>query len=349
MDFKNLDDINDGNKKYLELNNEGQNLNDIKSDFFITENKEEKNSRNKIKENYDEKIKLVKHIIDSSIDNDAFDGYVVKNKRYTTVELINKINSKENSYSFEKNNLCKRPFPLLKFISSRKCKNNSNRLIANILLRERDILLENQKNMIKHKFINKTQQNLIYKKFPKINNKSYSIFNNIDNNKTNNLYFFEHYMNNSNNNKYIKTYQNNSFTQHKGIKDYNIRFKNIRKIKNSFNNGALFNISKNNNDSNINNCDNYKESNQSKDIISDIKLKNNNITTLANKSISLESHNAISNNIEIINKRKFRINNLNNYSKNIQFFRPFDNIIKYISNQKINKSITKFKGDFKLI
>ena len=349
MDFKNLDGINDTNKKYKELNIESQNLNDIKSDFFITGNKEEKNTRNKINENYDEKIKLVKDIIDSSFDNDVFDGYVVKNKRYTTVELINKISSKENSYSFEKNKLCKRPFPLLKFISSRKCKNNSNRLMANILLRERDILLKNQKNMIKHKFFNKTQQNMIYKKFPIINTKSHSISNNIDNNKANNLYFFEHYMNNSNNNKYIKTYQNNSFTKNKEIKDYNIRFKNIRKIKNTFNNGTVFNISKNNNDSNINNCDNLMENNQSKDIISNVKLKNNNIAKFANKSISLESHNAISNNIEIINKRKFRINNLNNYSKNIQLFRPFDNIIKYISNQKVNKNLTKFKGDFKLI
>ena len=349
MDLKNLDDINDTTNKYIDLNIEKQNLNDIKSNFFITGNKEEKYSRNKVNEIYDKKVKLVKDIIDSSIDNDVFDGYIVKNKRYTTFELINKISSTENSYSFEKNKLCKRPFPLLKFISSRKCKNNSNRLIANILLRERDILLNNQKQMIKHKLINKTQQNMLYKKFPIIKYKSHSISNNRNNNKTNNLYFLEHYMNNSNNNKYIKTFQNNSFTQKKGIKDYNIRFKNIRKIKNSFNNGTLFNISNNNNDSNINNCDNFMENNQSKDIISKINLKNNNIAKFINKSINLESHNAISNNIEIINKRKFRINNLNNYSKNIQLFRPFDNIIKYISNQTINKNLTKFKGDFKLI
>jgi len=346
MDFKPLEDINNGNKGNIELNNESQNLNDIKNDFFITGNKEEKNSRNKANENVEKKIKLVKDIIDSSIDNDPFDGYVVQNRRYTTYELINKISSKDNSYYFEQNKLCKKPFPLLKFISSRKCKNNSNRLIANILYKERDILPKNQNNMLKYKLINKTQQNIIYKKFPVINNnKSHSVFNNIDNNKTNNLYFFEHYMNN-NNNKYIKTYQNNSLSKNKRIKDYNTRFKNIRKMENSFNNDTLFNISKNNNDSNINN---YMENNESKDKISNIKLKNNNIMKFPNKSISLESHNAISNNIGIINKRKFRINNLNNYSKNIQLFRPFDNIIKYISNQTINKNLTKFQGDFKLI
>ena len=99
-----------------------------------------------------------------------YDGYACFRKRPTINYLLRKFDKKDNKTIFEKHKLCKKPYPLIKFLSNRKSPNHSKHLITDMLSAEFKELSIQQKNDINYK--NYIKPINLYKiKYPEINNK----------------------------------------------------------------------------------------------------------------------------------------------------------------------------------
>ena len=102
-----------------------------------------------------EKIKYIHRIIKNSNHKDSFDFLAVKRRTYSLGYLIRQFDVGEKSKSFEENNICKMPYPLLYCISNRKLENNSSNLLAKILRSENKNLSKQQENEIKNSIYSK--------------------------------------------------------------------------------------------------------------------------------------------------------------------------------------------------
>ncbi len=300
-----------------------------------------------------DKIKFIQKIIKNSIHKEPFDFLAVKRKRYSLGYLIRQFDLTEKSKSFEENNICKTPYPLLYCISNRKLGNNSSNLMAKILSQDNRKLSKKQENVIKNSHYSKIFNTDISKLIKhKIRSKSsiknfsrYIHMNNNNNiNNTNNTNSNITNISNNDNfpflNKYIKS----------KVNTYNYEY--LQRNNNNYPNSMEFfsrrKFNKNNLKKNIkrwnstyamgiNGSDNIIERN--------IKSKNlqNNIDTFKNKTVSLNNHRNNIRNKSIINERRnkiideFIIRKRNNKSDP-----RINEIIKDISHLKFNNQLKPF-------
>ena len=116
--------------------------------------------KNKIINNeMNDKIELIKNMIKNHSIKQPYDGYAIKSKKFTIEYLLQKSIEKENKAIFEKNNLCKTNYPLIKFLSNRKMKNRTKKLLLQMLNTEYGELTKEERNTIKYesykrKFVN---------------------------------------------------------------------------------------------------------------------------------------------------------------------------------------------------
>ena len=135
------------------------------------------NSNNKILKNkiingeMNDKIELIKNMIKKHSVKQPYDGYAIKCKKFTIEYLLQKSIEKENKAIFEKNNLCKSNYPLIKFLSNRRMKNKTKKLLLQMLNTEYGELTKEEKNTIKYesykrKYVNdnKINKNILTKK-----------------------------------------------------------------------------------------------------------------------------------------------------------------------------------------
>ena len=129
-------------------------------------NSNTKNLKNKIINNeMNDKIELIKNMIKSHSIKQPYDGYAIKSKKFTIDYLLQKSIEKENKAIFEKNNLCKANYPLIKFLSNRRMKNKTKKLLLQMLNTEYGELTKEEKNTIKYegykrKFANENNINI---------------------------------------------------------------------------------------------------------------------------------------------------------------------------------------------
>lgn len=98
-----------------------------------------------------DKLKLIRSFIKKPEDQMPYDGYTCFRKKPTINYLLKKFEKKDNKIIFEQHKLCKKPYPLIKFLSNRKSPNHSKHLITDMLSAEfRDLSIQ-QKNDIKYK------------------------------------------------------------------------------------------------------------------------------------------------------------------------------------------------------
>ena len=327
-------------KQFNNKNGNKKNRNRKNKYFFLTEGENQKNQFKNNSEN--KKIKLIQRLMKNPIENDPFDGFAIKGKQYNIKELIDIVSFGDNKAKFEKNKMCKKPYPLLTCLSNRNFRNNTNKFITNILIKENKIISKEFHTIINKKNINKTYQNFRLKKFPIINKKTEYIIKTNEGKKENNLNFFDHYIRNTiiTKNNYMNPYKTLMIKSH---------MENTSQEKSSLNkNSQNLDYSNNDNKKNESNINKYIDTNES--VITLKKyFKNNLIKKNKLKTVNLTYHNTVSNNINIINKRNKRLNNLSSYSKNVEYMRNFDNIIKYISKQRVNKNLAKFNNQFNSI
>ena len=93
-----------------------------------------------------------------------YDGFAIQGNKCTIESLLHKSCEKEETTIFEKNKLCKNNYPLIKFLSNRKTKNNTKKLLIEILCTEYGELTKAQENTIKYEkykdvSVNKTINN----------------------------------------------------------------------------------------------------------------------------------------------------------------------------------------------
>lgn len=186
--FKNPSNITGLNKKYniQEINKKKKSANYIKSlkKKFHTLN-------------IQEKMNSIKDMLNKPNKKLPYDGFAIQGIKFTTESLLQKSCEKENICSFEKNKLFKNNYPLIKFLSNRKTKNNSKKLLIEILSNESGELSKTQENIIKYKkyksrsikqnineyiLKDKSQKKLL---IPKLKQKEYYL-----NKKLNNYYNF---------------------------------------------------------------------------------------------------------------------------------------------------------------
>jgi len=117
-----------------------------------------------------DKLKLIRSFIKKPEDQMPYDGYACFRKRPTINYLLKKFEKKDNKIIFEEHKLCKKPYPLIKFLSNRKSPNHSKHLITDMLSAEfRDLSIQ-QKNDIKYKNYKKPI-NLSKIEYPEIKSK----------------------------------------------------------------------------------------------------------------------------------------------------------------------------------
>lgn len=191
-------------------------LSKIASDYNIkpvrgNSNTFDANSNTKIMKNkfingeMNEKLELIKNMIKKHSFNQPYDGYAIKSKKFTIEYLLQKSIEKENKAIFEKNNLCKANYPLIKFLSNRRMKNRTKKLLLQMLNTEYGELTKEEKNTIKYesykrKFVNENNnninRNILTKKLSQKNFRAPKLKNdkNNFNLKRNDLYsFFKNY------------------------------------------------------------------------------------------------------------------------------------------------------------
>ena len=170
---------NESYKKINTYNITGINDIDTKKEFstkddtskfnYITETLDSRRETSEPNEKY-EKLKLIRSFIKKPDDHMPYDGYACFRKRPTINYLLRKFDKKDNKTIFEKHKLCKKPYPLIKFLSNRKSPNHSKHLITDMLSAEFKELSIQQKNDINYK--NYIKPINLYKiKYPEINNK----------------------------------------------------------------------------------------------------------------------------------------------------------------------------------
>lgn len=117
-----------------------------------------------------DKLKLIRSFIKKPEDQMPYDGYACFRKRPTINYLLKKFEKKDNKIIFEEHKLCKKPYPLIKFLSNRKSPYHSKHLITDMLSAEfRDLSIQ-QKNDIKYKNYKKPI-NLSKIEYPEIKSK----------------------------------------------------------------------------------------------------------------------------------------------------------------------------------
>jgi hypothetical protein len=297
-------------------NHKKSNKNIRRKYFFLTQDKNLKiKSENK-------KMKIIHNLMRMPTKKDPFDGFAIKSKKFNVNELIDKVSSKDNAVKYEKNKMCRKPYPLLTCLSNRNFRNNSNKFITDILKKHNKFLYKNFHTNVPNNN-NKTYQNFRLNKIPIINKKLES-----SKIKENNINFFDHYIQNTIINK--NNYKNR----------YNILFTQSQ-IEN--NKDKSFYVNQSIIDYNNESKKNDKSDKNVSTIESDISFKkylgNNIIRKRKTKTVNLTYHNATTNYLNIINKRKRKINNLSGYSKDFEYKKYFDSIIKYISKPTISKNL----------
>ena len=157
----------------------------------------------------DQKLSFIKNLIKKPKDR-PYDGYASFRKKPTINFLLKKFEIKEDFKIFEENQLCKIPYPLIKFISNRKSPNQSKELITDILSAELNDLSASQKNDIKYKNYKKPIKIRKLKLAERFNNsnfsqrlKYYSNHNSFNNNKDLDFPFLEKNNHKSQRNKKI--------------------------------------------------------------------------------------------------------------------------------------------------
>ena len=148
-----------------------------KNSYSIEQNSNTKILKNKIINNeMNDKIELIKNMIKNHSIKQPYDGYAIKSKKFTIEYLLQKSIEKENKAIFEKNNLCKANYPLIKFLSNRKMKNRTKKLLLQMLNTEYGELTKEERNTIKYesykrKFVNdiNINKNTLTKKYSQKN------------------------------------------------------------------------------------------------------------------------------------------------------------------------------------
>ena len=118
-----------------------------------------------------EKINFIRSLIKKPEDQKLYDGYACFRKKPTINYLLRKFDKKEKRVIFEEQKLCKKPYPLIKFLSNRKSPNRSKHLITDMLSAEFNELSTQQKNDIKYKNYKKPIK-LAKLEYPEINNRT---------------------------------------------------------------------------------------------------------------------------------------------------------------------------------
>ena len=278
--------------------------------FNKNNRKTDNNFYNKLKG--EEKIKYVNKLISNCLKKDIFDNLAVRRKKISIGELIHQFDVSNKSKKLEENKICRIPYPLLYFISNRKCENNSSNLLTKILTKENNIISKNQELTIKYSKYSKLfntdiskliseedEKKKIYPKTPKRGIENISILNKYLKQKFNNIYFREK---NNNLNNISKTFKYRQSNKLKNLK----RFNSSKKWRNK---------------------------------IEQYEFKNL-FESFRNKSMNLHNHNNSMKNNQIIQERlnslleeKLLGNNKINIDSNV------NKIIKDISHLKFNNKI----------
>lgn len=160
----NITGINDINTK-----KEISSKDDTSKFNYITETPDSRRETPELNEK-NEKLKLIRSFIKKPDDQKPYDGYACFRKKPTINYLLRKFDKKDNKIIFEKHKLCKKPYPLIKFLSNRKSPNHSKHLITDMLSAEFNELSVQQRNDIKYKNYRKP---INYSKieYPEINNR----------------------------------------------------------------------------------------------------------------------------------------------------------------------------------
>ena len=252
-----------------------------------------------------EKINLVKNILNKPLIKPQYDGIAVLRKKYTIENLLQKSLEKERRAYFEKNKLCKNNYPLIKFLSNRKIKNNSKKLLIQTLTTDNADLTTSEKKTIKENIyksnLNKDKINIS----GKYSHKELTIPN-----LNQNILFYSQKKNNLNN------YINNK----EGIKKLNITQRRFgskefisinQKLVNSFKDLMLFN-------------NNRSETQRAYPVLG------------IGETIRLDNHDAIRKNNNILLNRTIR-KRINYKNNEIDFIN--NEIIKDVSKLKLNNKI----------
>ncbi len=128
-----------------------KNNNEYKHNSEINPIKQKKSIKNKyIYFNTTEKIDLIKKMLNKHPLKQPYDGFAIQGHKYTIESLLLKSFEKEKKVIFEKNKLCKNNYPLIKFLSNRKTRNNTKKLLIQMLSTECRELTKAQENTIKY-------------------------------------------------------------------------------------------------------------------------------------------------------------------------------------------------------
>ena len=255
------------------------------------------NSRREISEQNEknEKIKLIRSFIKKPDNQMPYDGYACFRKKPTINYLLRKFDKKDNKIIFEKHKLCKKPYPLIKFLSNRKSPNHSKHLITDMLSAEFKELSIQQKNDINYK--NYIKPINLYKiKYPEINNKI-NIIRKIN---------FSEKKNKNENNK-IDFPLLNRFTEEKFL--------------------SRDNSTKNCPNNNIYNCLTIRP------VYNDRKIKKSLMNSYCGVDNNLIEHNAVLNNISILKNKvtKKLHSNYDDILKDISILKSNNHIMAYES------------------
>ena len=128
------------------------------------------------KYNFNKKKELIKILLNKPQIKLPYDGFAIQNNKCTIESLLQKSFQKEEISIVENNKLCKNNYPLIKFLSNKKTKNNTKKLLIEILCTEYGELTKAQENMIKYgkykkKYFNKSINNKSVLKNKNVNEK----------------------------------------------------------------------------------------------------------------------------------------------------------------------------------
>ena len=110
-----------------------------------------KTNNYRVTNNINDKINLIREMINKPFIKLPYDGFAIQCNRFTVEALIKKTDEKERISLFEQNKLCKNNYPLIKFLSNRKNKNNSKTLLIEMISTKYLELSKVLENIIKYK------------------------------------------------------------------------------------------------------------------------------------------------------------------------------------------------------
>ena len=324
-------EINKNNLGQSDLDSSNEKNNTAKSSIYQTLSKKEK-------------IKFIQNLVKNSMEKEPFDFLAVKRKTYSLGYLIRQFDIAEKSKSFEENNICKIPYPLLYCISNRKVGNNSSNLLAKILTSENKNLSKNQEIFIKKsvytKIFNSNLSDLIRTKFR--NRSSLKTNSNLSSSNLSNL---------SNISKQGKFPFLNKYIKSK-VENYNYSIIDKNKINNFPTSIGFFskqkhkklNLKTNMKKWNSTFCVNVdRRGNDNNKKYKNKQFKNNNIENFKNRTVCLNNHKSNIINSSFINEKNNKIIEDIYYRKrkNRSEQRLIE-IIKDVSHLKFNNQIMPF-------